>query len=108
MKETVILGRLVRWTADGLGFEVDPRHRKALMNHFGFEEGVKGAATNGDKDRKEEEGDEEDMERGEAKMFRGLAARMNHLAQDPVQICSIQQRKSVGRWQDRKGRRGGG
>ena len=37
---------------------------------------------NGDKDRKEEEGDEEDMEREEAKIFRGLVARMNYLAQD--------------------------
>ena len=70
MKEIVILGRVVRWTADGVEFEADPRHRKVLMKHFGFEEGVKGATANGDKERKEEEeeeeeeGDEEDMERG--------------------------------------------
>ena len=82
MKEIVILGRLVRWTEDGVEFEADPRHRKALMDHFGFEEGVKGAAVNGDKERKEEEGDEDDMEREEAKTFRGLVARMNYLAQD--------------------------
>ena len=82
MKEIVILRRVVRWTADGVEFEADPKHRKVLMNHFEFEEGVEGATMNGDKDRKEEEGDEEDMEREEAKTFRGLAARMNYLAQD--------------------------
>ena len=66
MKEIVILGRVVRWTADGVEFEADPRHRKVLKNHFGFEERVKGATINGGKERKEEEeeGDEEDMERG--------------------------------------------
>ena len=63
-------------------FEADPRHRKALMDHFGFEEGAKGAAVNGDKERKEEEEDEDDMEREEAKTFRGLVARMNYVAQD--------------------------
>ena len=81
-KEIVILGRTVRWTEEGIEYEADKKHRKAMMEHFGFEEGVKGAMVNGDKERKEEEDDEEEMERVEEKKFRGMAARLNYLAQD--------------------------
>ena len=81
-KMIVILGRTVRWTEEGIEYEADKKHRKAMMEYFGFEEGVKGASVNGDKDRKEEEDDEEEMERVEEKKFRGMAARLNYLAQD--------------------------
>ena len=37
-KHVVILGRHVRWTADGLEYEADPKHRKLIMEHFGFDE----------------------------------------------------------------------
>lgn len=53
--EVVILGRVVRWTDEGVEFEADPRHRKVLMEYFAFGDGVKGAAVNGDRDRRDEE-----------------------------------------------------
>ena len=81
-KEIVILGRTVRWTEEGVEFEADRRHRKVLMEHFGFEEGAKGAGVNGDKERKEEEDDEDEMDKEEAKKFRGMVARINYVAQD--------------------------
>lgn len=62
-KEVVILGRLVRWQDKGVEFEADPRHRKVLMEYFGFGEDSRGAATNGDKERKEEGGDEVELDR---------------------------------------------
>ena len=41
-KHVVILGRHVRWTADGIEYEADPeadpKHRKLIMEHFGFDE----------------------------------------------------------------------
>ena len=48
-KEIVILGRSVRWTEEGVEFEADRKHRKVLMEHFGFDEGANGARVNGDK-----------------------------------------------------------
>ena len=85
-KEIVILGRTVRWTEEGIEYEADKKHRKAMMEHFGFEEGVKGSMVNGDKERKEEDDDQEEMERVEEKKFRGMAARMNYLAQDSLDL----------------------
>ena len=35
-KHVVILGRHVRWTAEGIQYEADPKHRKLIMEHFGF------------------------------------------------------------------------
>ena len=37
-KHVVILGRHVRWTADGIEYEADPKHRKLIMEHFGFDD----------------------------------------------------------------------
>ena len=35
-KEVVILGRIVRWREWGIEFEAHPRHRKVLVDYFGF------------------------------------------------------------------------
>ena len=55
LKEMVILGRVVRWTKDGLRYEAGPKHRKLVMEKFGFDEESKPAAANGAKADKEEE-----------------------------------------------------
>ena len=81
-KEVVILGRMVRWTSRGIEFEADPRHRRVLAEYFGFTEASTAAAFNGDKEKKEEAEDDMEMEKAEAKEFRGLVARLNYLAQD--------------------------
>ena len=36
MKQITILGRVVRWTRDGIEYEADPKHRQNLLDHFGF------------------------------------------------------------------------
>ena len=59
-KHVIILGRHVRWTADGIEYEADPKHRKMVMEHFGFGEDSSYLVFNGEKDwRKEEEWQEE-------------------------------------------------
>ena len=59
-KHVVILGRHVRWTADGIEYEADPKHRKLILEHFGFDEESSHLVFNGEKDwRKEEEWEEE-------------------------------------------------
>ena len=69
------MGRVVRWTEEGVEFEADPRHRKVLLEYFGFDCDSAAAATNGDRSKKEDEWEEEEeMPAGEAKEFRGLVA----------------------------------
>ena len=53
-----------------------------MLENFGFEEGSRALAVNGDKDDKEQEWDKEALGKGEAKVFRGLAARLNFMSLD--------------------------
>ena len=83
-KVVTILGRVVRWKSWGREFQADPRHRGEVMKHFGFDESSRElSGTNG-----LDEGEEcdEEVEGGEAKEFRGVAARMNYLAQDSPDV----------------------
>ena len=41
IKEVTILGRTVRWTAEGLEYEADVRHRRIIMEAEGLEEDSK-------------------------------------------------------------------
>ena len=114
-----ILGRLVRWTASGSEFEADPKHRLLIMETFGFKEDSRGLVNNGEKDVKEEVGDDEEMEKKEGTELRGVVARMNFLSQDcpdlqfPVKESSKQMAKPTkGAWKSamevRLAGRGGG
>mgnify|MGYP000220182890 CR=1 FL=1 len=53
-KEVVILGRIVKWKEDCIEYEADPKHRKMIMEHFGFDDQSKQLAQNGEKDWKVE------------------------------------------------------
>ena len=83
-REVVILGRVVRWTKEGIEYKADPKHRLALLEKFGFKEGeTRALANTGDKDwREEAEFDLEFWDAEEAKEFRGCAARLNLLSLD--------------------------
>ena len=73
----------MRWTADGIEYEADPKHGKLIMEHFGFEEESSALVYNGERDsRKEEEWEEVLLEKEEATVFRGVAARANFLSLD--------------------------
>ncbi len=109
-KHVVILGRHVRWTAEGIEYEADPKHRKLIMEHFGFDEESSGLVFNGEKDwKKEEEWEEVLLEKDEATVFRGVAARANFLSLDcpdlqfPVKQMSREMAKPmVGSWKRMK------
>jgi hypothetical protein len=81
-KEVVILNRTVRWTQEGIEYQADPKHRRKLLEYFGMDESSNVLKHNGIEDRREEEWDEEELGKGEAKEFRGLAARVNCLSLD--------------------------
>ena len=78
--EVTILGRTVRWK--GIEYEADPRHRSEVLNYFGFNDRTSGQLTNGRVDESKTEVDEVELSDFEATKFRGLAARVNFLAQD--------------------------
>jgi hypothetical protein len=108
-KEVVILGRLVVWTEEGIEYEADPKHRTKILEYFGFNDKTKPARTNGDKDDKVEKGDEVYLDKDEAKIFRGLAARLNFMSLDcPDLQFAIKQssrdmaKPTVGSWKHLK------
>ena len=38
-KEVVSLGWVVRWRGWGIEYDADPKHRRMLLDHFGFDGG---------------------------------------------------------------------
>eukprot|EP00974_Lingulodinium_polyedra_P105348 10200916-Lingulodinium_polyedra.AAC.1 len=58
VKEIKILGRIVRWTSDGIEYEADGKHREELMKMNGLKEDSK--AVGGVARRAREEEAEED------------------------------------------------
>ena len=59
-----------------------------------MDNGTRALNHNGEKNVKEEEGDDEELNKEEAKIYRGLAARLNFMSQDcpdlqfPIKPCS--------------------
>ena len=60
-KHVVILGRHVMWIEEGTDYEADPKHRRLIMEHFGFDEESSRLAFNGEKDWMKEEPWEEEL-----------------------------------------------
>ena len=82
MTRKIISGRTVRWKDWGIEYEADPRHGSEVLKYFGFNDRTSGQLTNGRVDECKEEVDEVELSESEATMFRGLAAKVNFLAQD--------------------------
>eukprot|EP00973_Karenia_brevis_P074336 10328040-Karenia_brevis.AAC.1 len=53
-KQVTILGRIVRWVEEGIEEEADPKHRKIILEYFGFNSKTKPILMNGDKEDKVE------------------------------------------------------
>jgi hypothetical protein len=81
-KEVTILGRTVRWKEDCIEYEADMKHRQMILDYFGFDETTRPLSQNGDKEEKIEPWMDVEMDKDEAKKFRGLAARLNYMSQD--------------------------
>ena len=82
-KEMDILGRIIKLESRGCTWQADPRHRKLVIEHFGFNERTKALTTTGNKSTsKEEEQDEILLTKLEATQFRAVTARLNSLALD--------------------------
>ena len=81
-KEMVILGRRMRWTADGLELEADKEILKRLKGQFGFDEWTRAAVSIGEKENEPIYEKGELLGKEEAKGFRGVAALVNYYSQD--------------------------
>jgi hypothetical protein len=78
-----ILGRVIELTNEGIKWTGDPRHQQLLEDHFGMNADTKVLSKNGyDDDPEPEDGTNEELTADEGKTFRGLAARLNYMAQD--------------------------
>ena len=80
-KSIVLLGRQVRCTAEDIEYEADPKHRKLIMEHCGFDDESSHLVFNGEKDwRKEEAWEEEELPGQGATVFGGVTAQANFLS----------------------------
>ncbi len=78
-----ILGRVIELTEKGIKWSGDPRHQQLLEDHFGMKPDTKVLSKNGYDDELQQDDDtNEDLDKEEGKVFRGLAARLNYMAQD--------------------------
>ena len=96
-REVRVLNRVIRWTDCGLEFEPDQRHAEMVVRDLGLEN-ANAVATPGTREDQalasvpviatavEIEDDSPLLNAEEAKLYRGVTARCNYLAQDRVDI----------------------
>jgi hypothetical protein len=84
VQEIDILGRIVGYHEWGISWKADPRHRKMILEHFGFSGETKSLTKNGYKEDANVEGEfaEESLQPEEDRGFRAIAARANYMAID--------------------------
>ena len=83
----VIQGRTVRWKSWGIEWEADEKHRRQLIEQFGYDAKTKSLNANGDsEDHINEDWELEELVRGEATEFRAATARLNFLSQDSPRV----------------------
>ena len=109
VKQIVILGRLVKWTPEGIEYEADPKHRRFILDYFGFDSGSRILSCNGDKEDQVEDWEDELLQKEEATQYRGLAARFNFLSLDSPDLqfvckpaCRDMARPTRGSWKKLK------
>ena len=86
VKEARVLNRVLRVSDRGWEYEADQRHGELVVSGLGLEQ-AKGAVTPGEDSRGwNEEEEDKKLEAGEAREYRGLAARSNYLALDRPDI----------------------
>ena len=85
-KEVTILGRTVRWKDWGIEYEADEKHREIVMTHFGFNDKSKGLTGNGTSEVLDADEDDDVLIGGEVTSFRAIAARINVLGQDCLDL----------------------
>ncbi len=91
-QEIRVLNRVLTWTDAGITYEADQRHAEIAISELGLEQ-AKAVATPGTREDAlkatavgGEEHNSKELNKEDAKRFRGLAARLNYLSQDRADI----------------------
>ena len=82
-KEVKVLNRIVRWTAQGVEYEADPRQSERLIGECGLT-GATPMTTPGVKISYQEHEADNPLEKDLHTPFRGSAARSNYLSADRI------------------------
>ena len=86
-KEVTILNRVIRWTAQGLEYEADPRQQEKLLRDLKLDgQEVKTAATPGLKPNKEQAEADQALPADKLTPYRAVAAGANYLASDRPEL----------------------
>ena len=88
VQETKVLNRRLRWTAAGIEYEADARHRQVILEQLGLLDGTTKPVTT--PCGPQEPGSLEDegalLDGTEATLFTAIVARINYLAPDRPDI----------------------
>lgn len=85
-REGCFLGRIIRWSDDGLEIEGDPKHVGIMLQEWGLEK-AKGVTTPITSDLVKRGDNRPAMSTSDATRFRRAAARFNYMAQDRIDIA---------------------
>ena len=83
MKAMTILNRIVEWTNAGIQYEADLRHVDLIIEELGLENANRSDVTGSKVDVKETD---TELDHEHAYRFRSIAARLNFLAADRIDI----------------------
>ena len=89
-KEAAVLNRRLQWTREGIKIEADPRHAQEVIKALGMERANPigtPMATDGTDNDDSEEARGKLLEGEEATRYRAVAARLNYLTQDRMDLA---------------------
>ena len=96
--EVRVLNRVIRWSKQGLQYELDQRHAEKVVRELGLEN-AKPVSTPWVEEQSNDKVNpmmNQELTRDEATRFRGIAARINYLAADRYDLLYAS--KCVSRW----------
>ena len=107
--EARVLNRVLRITAQGWEYEPDQRHIDLLIEGLGLKEAKSVGSPGEDEKKWEAQENSQELPAGQAKVFRGHAARLNYLAADrpdiaysAKEVCRAMAKPTVGAWKKLK------
>ena len=106
MHEDRILNKVVRRTPEGIELEADPRHAEIVVRELGLEAAAasKVPGVKLSREAVEQSTEEEPLPREEARKYRAIAARLNYLAPDRLDIAysvkEVARNMASPRWSD--------
>ena len=86
VSEGRVLNRIIRVGSRGWQYEPDQRHAEILIKTMGLENAKPVKTPGEEENKKEEEQNAQELDKGKSREYRGMTARANYLAQDRIDI----------------------